>query len=416
MFTLSSQHQSTAAANKNRRLPLILTLVLLMLTLAACGPDPGAGESGTVAADHDLTGEPIKIGLIVPLTGPFAVGGQRMADGLTLGIEEVNAAGGVNGRPLEMLLADSQGKVDEARNQAHRLLDREQVVALIGVYLSEETAEVMELAADRQIPLLTITSTPDELASLYAENPQRYRYIFGVGYDTPQWARLMGDFLIHRGISNYTYVGHNQLWSRHLLAPELKKHLAAADIHPLAEHFYASSQPVFDPIIQDLQDNPPEIIVIGEPSPNGAELVKRLRQSGLDTPVFSLGGALGDEGAARSIEPLGELYFQGAAWDRPGTAAADFFAEFRRRGYEPAGYGEVLTHDAALILAQALTDAASTDGSDLAAALEAGEFEAMAGTYVFGPDHNQALWQAGTQLSGVVVQWTKTGSQAVWPE
>src|SRR5690606_32932277 len=112
---------------------LLALVMAAAIVLAACG-----GGAGQQQGDDDETGaadgEPIKIGVLSPFSGPFASVGKLKVDIFNLLLADVNEAGGINGRPVTFVAGDSQGTANEARNQALRLIDQEQVDLLVGAY------------------------------------------------------------------------------------------------------------------------------------------------------------------------------------------------------------------------------------------------------------------------------------------
>jgi branched-chain amino acid transport system substrate-binding protein len=97
-------------------------LLVVGLLLAACGGDDGGGDEGG--------GEPIRIGALTSLTGNFTPWGVQVRDGMQLAVNEINQRGGVDGRQLELVVADDQSKAEEGTQALERLIEREGVVAL----------------------------------------------------------------------------------------------------------------------------------------------------------------------------------------------------------------------------------------------------------------------------------------------
>src|SRR5262245_13126123 len=90
---------------------------------ATTEPPPGtAAPAGTGAAEAP-TGEPILIGTLTSLTGPFTPWGLQVRDGMQLAVDEINAAGGVDGRPLELSVVDDQNNAEEGVSGAERLIE-----------------------------------------------------------------------------------------------------------------------------------------------------------------------------------------------------------------------------------------------------------------------------------------------------
>src|SRR5947209_1333705 len=107
----------------------------------------GCSWAGTATA-----AEPIKIGLIQPLTGSVAYNGTTDVNGAKLAVQQRNAAGGVLGRPIELVLEDGQCQPAASVNAAEKLLQQNKVVALAGAFCSSATAAVMPVAANNRIP------------------------------------------------------------------------------------------------------------------------------------------------------------------------------------------------------------------------------------------------------------------------
>jgi len=140
----------------------ILVLVLsvsLVLLLSAC-----SGGSDT-----------IKIGVIGPLTGDYSLYGIAVRDGAQLATDELNAAGGVLGKDVELIAYDSKGDPTEGVNAYNRLRDQDEIVALVGGTFSGVTLAIKELALEDNMPVLTPTATHPDV-TLNADNVFRACY------------------------------------------------------------------------------------------------------------------------------------------------------------------------------------------------------------------------------------------------
>ena len=122
---------------------------------AACGPG-GAGRAAK---------EPIRVGHFASLTGDTATFGQSTDRGIRMAIEEINARGGVLGRPLEVISEDDRSITEEARTAAQKLLQRDQVVALLGEVASSRSLAGGAEAQRARVPMISPAST----------NPQGHR-------------------------------------------------------------------------------------------------------------------------------------------------------------------------------------------------------------------------------------------------
>jgi len=170
---------------KRPRSVLLPLLAVLALVVAACGdgettdtttapaPDTTAAAPDTTTAAPTTTvpQEPIKIGLLTDTSGPFTPWGIQTRDGMLLAAEEINAAGGVDGRMIEIVQQDDENDADAGVTAFERLVE-DGVVAIGGIISSTVGAAVSPVAEQLQMPTFLVKSgTP---AALTADS----RYMF----------------------------------------------------------------------------------------------------------------------------------------------------------------------------------------------------------------------------------------------
>jgi branched-chain amino acid transport system substrate-binding protein len=120
-----------------------------------------AATLGSFTLAAQSSPEPVKIGLIVPLSGIYARPGQVMEMGAEMGVNDVNEAGGIScldGAPLELVVIDSGDSVEKATNAAQRMVaDFPELVGATGSYLSSFTLAVTEVTERANLPVLTLS-------------------------------------------------------------------------------------------------------------------------------------------------------------------------------------------------------------------------------------------------------------------
>ena len=145
-----------------KKLFLSLLLVTSMtLSLAACGGSSESDESGSSDAGSE---DPIVIGTISPNTGSLAAYGTGIITGVELAVEEINAAGGILGRQVEVITTDDQGDPTECLNAFNSLV-AEGVGLIIGSATSGCTSAITEAANEEEICLLAPTATADSVTT-----------------------------------------------------------------------------------------------------------------------------------------------------------------------------------------------------------------------------------------------------------
>ena len=358
---------------------------------------------------------PLKIGVLAPLSGPFAAGGASFVQAATLAVEQANAEGGALGRRIEIVVSDTEGRVDVARSETLRLVSREGVNALVGAYLSEETMGVMETASAHGTLLVVPVAATAEITDRIRQERGKYRNVFRVSYSIPQWAETLAAFLKERRTARYAFVGTGIRWNREL-GGALEKAAARKGIAVSYTGYYSPGNPAFDPVAVAAAGSGCDIVVLGDPGKNSLSFLKRFREISPELPVLSVGGALGDARLAQSLLLAGPLYVQAAAWKGSSPSATSYVERFEKRfGSAPVGYSDTLPYDAVTVLVAAWRQANSVEGSAVADALERNSFPGVAGLYRFDDSH-QAIWGTGADaLRGTIIRWERDGGRIVFP-
>lgn len=162
---------------KRRLLALILIAALCMTGMVGCAGSGKANETnapGSTAPEvsqepGNSGGETIKVGLLAPLTGDVAHYGTAVKNAVTMYLDKFNAEGGVNGTPIELIVYDEKGNATEAVNAYNKLVNDDEVVAIIGDVTTTPTFAVAQASVADNMPLLTPTATHPDVTS-YGKN------------------------------------------------------------------------------------------------------------------------------------------------------------------------------------------------------------------------------------------------------
>jgi len=129
------------------------------LALTACS---GGSFGGEEAADAD---RPLRIGLIAPLTGPASLEGNAMTNGFKLGLEQVNEAGGVLGKEVELVVVDDKSDVATSTQVAQQLVRQDDVDYIFGTIAGDTSFAVASVAKDAVVPFSTAIDGTIEFCS-----------------------------------------------------------------------------------------------------------------------------------------------------------------------------------------------------------------------------------------------------------
>lgn len=133
--------------------------------------------------------ESIKVGIILPITGDKAKFGEIEKKSFEMALEEINAAGGINGKKLEFIFEDDTGRPDVARSAAEKLITKDKVVMLGGGYGSSETFAISGVAQQNRIPFLVATGSDDKITE------QKWDYIFRLNPPASEYPQALESFL-----------------------------------------------------------------------------------------------------------------------------------------------------------------------------------------------------------------------------
>ena len=140
----------------------IIWLVVLVLVVGGFILYGSKGEKKEVAK------EPIKIGVLLPLTGDGAPYGEPARNVYLLATEEINAAGGVNGQPLELIIEDSKCNGKDATSAAQKLINIDKVQIILGGFCSSESIAATPVAEAAKVALFSPGSSSPDLTGISA--------------------------------------------------------------------------------------------------------------------------------------------------------------------------------------------------------------------------------------------------------
>ncbi|MCC7218144.1 MAG: ABC transporter substrate-binding protein [Burkholderiales bacterium] len=330
--------------------------------------------------------------------------------GMELAVDEVNAAGGVLGRKLEIVIRDDNGTPGDAVRVAEELVSREKVVMLLGTFPSNVGLAVADFAKQRKVPFLAAEPLTDKIVW---ENGNRYTYRLRAS--TYMQTAMLVPEAAKLGRKRWAIVYPNYEYGQAATAA-FKKQMNAAQPGGLV--FIEQAVPLGKidpgPVVQALLDAQPDAIFS---SLFGADLARFVREGQLrglfkDRPVFNLLG-----GEPEYLDPLKDeapvgWYVTGYPWYAIDTPEHKRFrSAYQARFNDYPRLGSVVGYSTVIAAAAALKKAGSTDPEKLVAALSGLAFSSPFGNVTFRPlDHQSTMgaYVGRTAVKdgrGVMVDW-----------
>ncbi|WP_417208565.1 ABC transporter substrate-binding protein [Antarctobacter sp.] len=335
--------------------------------------------------------EDILIGLISPNSGANARYGAFAQRGARLAVDEINAAGGIDGRLLKIVPADSVCTPVEGVSATQRLISQDKVDFIIGDICSSVTLAMQPLVEDAGIVLVNAASSNPEIT--YKAGVGGFKHSFR-NYPTDEIrAKAVAEYAVGKGLTKYAVLSVDSDYGRGAIA-YTKKYLAELGAEIVTEDYYKEGEVDFRSVLTKIRKSGADSIMIYGLADTTPIIARQMIETGLAGKLPLLGNGEFSAAATIAAAPKAmEAAIEAAAWlpahDSDGSKA--FVATYMQKydGEEPNNhaYGHWETVH---LLASAIDAADSTEADAVIAALETINFQSPMGTITFD-DHHQAI-------------------------
>jgi branched-chain amino acid transport system substrate-binding protein len=310
----------------------------------------------------------IKIGHAVALTGDASVFGQSEHTGLKIAVEEINRKGGILGKPIELVAADTRADPTETVNAVRRLVEREKVVAVLGVAQSGVAMAATPVVTAAKVPLISTTASNPYVTQSKAG--ETYHYVFRVCFIDTYQGTVAAEFAYDRlkarkaGILYDVGSDYSQ-W----LAKYFEDAFAKVGGKVVAKEAYRTGELDFRAPLGKIRESNPDLVFLPLTQKDAALVAKQARDLGIKATLLG-----GDNWASPDILKLGGAALEGsyfinsASFDEP--SVKKWMATNEKRFGGPVVRNALLVNDALYALADAIKRAGSTDSDKIVAALE----------------------------------------------
>lgn len=366
--------------------------LLLGGLMAGCGPQEEAattansGATGTptpdgspagrkmpTAAGNTATGDTIKIGTVCSVSGDNKPWGDDSYEGSKLAVEEFNAAGGLNGKKVELMLGDSASKQDQAKTASEKLMS-DGAIALIGEVSSGNTIQMAKSAFEKGVPVVAVGATRTDLT---AEGGHVFRVCYTDDFQGPVMAKFAYEKLGCRKVAVMT---DNNLPYSQGLSKSFKDTFVKLGGEIVTEQFYESGgkqAPQYASLLTEIKSKNPDGMFLSGYFTEVGPAIQQARAAGIDCPVFGGDGWDSDQLLQSGGDAvLKDAYFcnhYNNADNRP--QVSEFLKKWRAAhgGKDPGTTMGALGYDAMALTLDALKRAKGADSKSLIEALEATE-------------------------------------------
>lgn len=327
------------------------------------------------------SGDTIKIGGIFPLSGEVAVYGTECRNGIMLAIDEINAAGGVNGKQLELVGEDDEGSPEKSVNVYKKLVTKDNCDVIIGSLTSGCTAAISSLAQAQKVLLLAPAAT---LTSITEAGD----YVFRACFIDPFQGTVGGKFsretlgasraAVLYDIGNDYSIG---------LYENFKVAFEQGGGTVVAAESYSTGDKDFNAQLTKIKTANPDVVYLPDYYATVALIVKQLRAQGINTPIV---GADGWDGIIDNAgdEVLNGFYSNHYAADSTDSRVVTFVKSYEEKyGSTPVSFA-ALGYDCVYLLKDAMVASGATDATSLKDALMKTNGSYVTGNLTFDENRN----------------------------
>jgi branched-chain amino acid transport system substrate-binding protein len=336
-------------------------------------------------SDQQASDAVIRIGEVGSMTGSDATFGTSTHQGIAQAFSEINAAGGVRGKKLELITLDDQGKASEAVLATQKLISQQKVRAILGEVASTLSIAMAPIAQQYKIPMISPSSINSKVT-------QQGDYIFRVCFVDQFQSKVMAEFalkhlrarkaaLLQDSKSDYSRD------SAKIFSDLFKK--GGGEI--VVDQSYSAGDIDFRSQLTAIRGANPDVILVPGYYTEIGLIARQKAELGIQAPLLGGDGwdspKLGEIGGP-ALD--GSYFVSHFAQDQPSPLTQQFIKKYKENygGVSPDGLA-ALGYDAARVLADALKRAKSDSSEDLRKAIaETKEFEGVTGKITMGPDRN----------------------------
>lgn len=382
-----------------KRVSKVLTALVLGTVLAGLAAGCGGGEKKA---------DTIKVGANLEMTGGSASYGISSKNAIELAFKEINEKGGINGKQLELVVADNKSEAAEATNAMQKLVSQDNVVAVIGPNLSSSviaasainnSAKVLDIAPMATNPYVTVDQASGKTKDF------NYRTCF----IDPFQGTVMAKFATAElGVGNAAVLIDNSSDYAKGLAQFFKENFVKEGGAVTAEESYLQKDTDFKATLTKIKATNPDFLYVPGYYQEVGLIVKQARELGMNMPIA--GGDGWDSAKMPEIAgaaALNNTYFSSLySPEDSSDINKNFVAAYEKAYGQKPDVFAALSYDSALLVAEAIKNAGSTEPAKISKAMaKINGFSGVSGSVTFDDKHNPVK-------SAVILEY-KDGAQSL---
>jgi branched-chain amino acid transport system substrate-binding protein len=326
------------------------------------------------AAASAFAADPIKIGVDGPFTGGSSSMGVSMRDGVRLAVDEINKAGGVLGRPLEIVERDDEAKNERGVQIAQELINKEKVVAVVG-YINTGVALASErFFQDAKIPVMNNVATGSVVTHQFDDQPENYVFR-NAANDSIQAPMIVEEAVTRRGFKKVAILADSTNYGQ-LGRADLEKALGLKGIKPVAVEKFNIKDVDMTAQLLKAKEAGAEVVLTYGIGPELAQIANGMTKLGWKVPMIgswtlSMANYIDNAGPGGEGARMPQTFIQEPTTPKRQSFIISYLKTFNPKNARmDSPVSAAQGYDSVYLLAAAIKQAGSTDGPKIKAALE----------------------------------------------
>ncbi len=318
--------------------------------------------------------ETIKIGVAGPLSGAYAAFGEQLWKGALQAANDINKAGGINGKKIELVKGDDACEPKQALSVSNRLVDLDNVKAVLGHFCSSSTMPASETYDEAGVLMITPASTNPMVTDRGLPTILRT-----CGRDDQQGV-VAAEFIAKKLKAKRVAVIHDKDTYGQGLANAMKDHLKTLKVKEVLYEGLTRGEKDFNALVTKIKSVKADAVYFGGLHSEAGPLVRQMREQGIKAPFISGDGIVSQDFviAAGGPQFVQGVYMTFGADPRNIPAGKEAVEKFRKAGYEPEGY-TLYAYATLQVIAAAMKGSGSDDGEKMAKWLRANSVNTVMG-------------------------------------
>jgi branched-chain amino acid transport system substrate-binding protein len=321
-----------------------------------------------------LAADPIKIGVDGPFTGGSSSMGVSMRDGVRMAVEEINKAGGVMGRQLQLVERDDEAKNERGVQIAQELINKEKVVATVGFINTGVALASQRFYQEAKIPVMNNVATGSLVTHQFDDQPENYIFR-NAAHDSIQAPMIVEEAIARRGFKKVAILADSTNYGQ-LGRADLEKALELKGIKPVATEKFNIKDVDMTPQLLKAKEAGAEAILTYGIGPELAQIANGMTKLGWKVPMIgswtlSMANYIDNAGPGGEGARMPQTFIQEPTTPKRQSFIVNYLKTFNPKNSRiDSPVSAAQGYDSIYLLAAAIQQANSTEGPKIKAALE----------------------------------------------